>query len=139
VATALLLLPQVPLLFGVTLAVSPTHTLVAPPRTGLAGMALITTFVDEGDTHPFEFLTVKVNVVAGVNPVTVYVVPVFILVVPPGLRVRVQVPEAGNPLKATLPVGVVQVGWVITPTTGAVGLAFTVKDIVLKHPSEVRV
>jgi hypothetical protein len=43
-------------------------------------------------------------------------------VVPPGERVRVQVPDAGNPLKATLPVATVQVGWVMVPTTGAVGV-----------------
>ena len=59
--------------------------------------------------------------------------------VPPGERVRVQVPDAGKPLNATLPVGVVQVGCVIIPTIGAVGLAFTVNDMVLEHPSEVRV
>ena len=36
----------------------------------------------------------------------------------------VQAP-AGNPLKATLPVGVVQVGCVIVPTIGATGAAGT--------------
>ena len=46
-------------------------------------------------------------------------------------------PEAGRPLKTTLPVGVVHVGWVIVPTTGAVGLALTVKGVGLLHPSEV--
>ena len=34
----------------------------------------------------------------------------------------VQVPEAGKPLKATLPVAVVQVGGVIVPTIGAEGV-----------------
>ena len=37
------LLHQVPPVAGVTLAVEPTHTLVAPPKVGLAGMALIAT------------------------------------------------------------------------------------------------
>ena len=32
----------------------------------------------------------------------------------------VQVPEAGKPLKTTLPVATVQVGWVIIPIVGAV-------------------
>ena len=34
----------------------------------------------------------------------------------------VQVPEAGKPLKTTLPVATVQVGWVMVPTVGAVGV-----------------
>ena len=38
---------------------------------------------------------------------------------PDGLPVMVQLPVAGKPLKATLPVATVQVGWVIVPTTGA--------------------
>ena len=44
------------------------------------------------------------------------------VVVPPGVLVRVQVPEAGNPLRITLPVATPQMGWVIAPTTGAVGV-----------------
>ena len=49
--------------------------------------------------------------------------PVPVLLTAPGLRVSVQVPTAGRPLKATLPVAVVQVGGVIVPTIGAVGVA----------------
>ena len=30
-------------------------------------------------------------------------------------------PEAGIPLKTTLPVAIAQVGWVMVPTVGAVG------------------
>ena len=30
-------------------------------------------------------------------------------------------PEAGNPLKTTLPVAIAQVGWMIIPTVGEVG------------------
>ena len=30
-------------------------------------------------------------------------------------------PEAGKPLKTTLPVAIAQVGWVMVPTVGAVG------------------
>jgi hypothetical protein len=54
------------------------------------------------------------------------VVPVPVIVEPPGVAVTVQVPDAGSPLKATLPVAVVQVGWVMAPTIGAVGISFTV-------------
>lgn len=38
----------------------------------------------------------------------------------------VHVPLAGKPLKVTLPVAMAQVGWVMVPTTGAVGNGFTV-------------
>ena len=40
----------------------------------------------------------------------------------PGFLVRVHVPEEGRPLRATLPVGTAQVGWVNVPTTGADGV-----------------
>jgi hypothetical protein len=52
----------------------------------------------------------------------VELVPVPEVVVPPGDRVRVHVPVAGNPPKTTLPVAKAQVGWVIVPTVGAVGV-----------------
>ena len=48
--------------------------------------------------------------------------PVPVAVAPPGVAVTVHVPE-GKPLKATLPVATEHVGWVITPITGAGGLA----------------
>ena len=57
---ALLLLAHVPDVFGVTLAVKPTQTEAAPPVTGFVGMALITTFVEEGDEQSLTFVTVKV-------------------------------------------------------------------------------
>jgi hypothetical protein len=44
-----------------------------------------------------------------------------VVVVPPGVRINVQVPVAGKPFKTTLPVATAQVGWVIVPTVGAVG------------------
>ena len=47
------------------------------------------------------------------------VVPV--VVIPPGIRVRVHEP-VGNPLKLTLPVATEQVGWVIPPMPGAFGV-----------------
>ena len=48
--------------------------------------------------------------------------PLPVVVAPPGLAVTVQVPEDGNPLSATLPVATPHMGWVIAPTTGAVGV-----------------
>ena len=47
--------------------------------------------------------------------------PVPVVVVPPGVLVKVHVPEAGKPLNTTLPVAIAQVGWVMVPTVGAVG------------------
>ena len=51
----------------------------------------------------------------------VVVVPEPVVVAPPGLALTVHVPEAGKPLRSTLPVGVVQSGSVTVPTTGEVG------------------
>jgi hypothetical protein len=64
----------------------------------------------------------------------VVVVPVPV-VVPPGVLVRVHVPEPGNPLKTTLPVGVGQVGCMIVPTLGADNcVTVTVKFVALIVP-----
>ena len=60
------------------------------------------------------------------SPDIVVLVPEPLVVFPPGLRVNVQVPEEGNPLKTTLPVETLQVGCVMVPTVGAAS-AFTVK------------
>ena len=57
------------------------------------------------------------------SPVMVVLVPVPELVTFPGLRVKVQVPVAGKPFNTTPPVAVEQVGCVIVPTEGAVGVA----------------
>ena len=46
-----------------------------------------------------------------------------VVVVPPGVRVNIHVPVAGKPDNSTLPVAKAQVGWVIVPTVGAVGVA----------------
>jgi hypothetical protein len=75
------------------------------------------------DVHPSELVTVSVYVEPPVKPVNVAVVPEPFNI-PDGLPVTVQFPELGNPLKATLPVGLEHVGCVIVPTTGAVGKAF---------------
>jgi hypothetical protein len=52
---------------------------------------------------------------------TVELVPVPVVVVPPGVRIKVQLPVTGKPFNTTLPVATAQVGWVIVPTVGAVG------------------
>lgn len=71
--------------------------------------------------------------------VTVLVAPEPVIVMLPGERVRVQLPVAGRPLRATLPVDRAHVGWVIVPTTGAVGvsgcvLITTLEDAGETHP-----
>jgi hypothetical protein len=48
-------------------------------------------------------------------------VPVPVVVVPPGVLVNVQLPVAGKPLNTTLPVTTEQVGCVMVPTVGADG------------------
>ena len=52
----------------------------------------------------------------------VELVPEPVVVIPPGDLVNVQVPVAGNPDTTTLPVATLQVGWVIVPIVGAVGV-----------------
>jgi hypothetical protein len=82
----------------------------------------MTTFPDVDEIHPDEFVTVKVYV-PSIKPEIVLFVPDPGVVIPPGARVRVHVPLEGKPLKSTPPVETVQVGVVITPITGAVGVA----------------
>jgi hypothetical protein len=60
------------------------------------------------------------------------------MVEPPGVAVTVHVPDAGSPLKAALPVAVVQVGWVMAPTTGADGVAGCALMIALSDEAEVQ-
>ena len=69
----------------------------------------------------------SVNVVEVVDPV---------FVAPP-VAVTVQLPD-GRPLRATLPVAVEQVGCVIAPTTGAVGVAGCVLITASPEPVEVQ-
>jgi hypothetical protein len=72
------------------------------------------------------------------KPLNVPVVPVPVMVEPPGVAVMVQVPDAVSPLKATLPVAIVQVGWVMAPTTGAAGVAGCVLMVALSDEVEVQ-
>jgi hypothetical protein len=76
---------------------------------GTAGPAFITILPIEGETHPDASVTVKVYV-PGARFETVVEFPVPVEVTAPGFLVRVQVPEEGRPLRATLPVAIVQLG-----------------------------
>src|SRR5215467_7354315 len=83
---------------------------------GVGGCALMTTLADEGEIHPAALVTVKLYVPAArLLIVVVAVLPV----IAPGLIVQL---PAGRPLNTTDPVATVQVGCVIAPTTGAVGI-----------------
>ena len=52
----------------------------------------------------------------------VLVAPVPVVVTPSGFRVSVHVPVAGKEVRATLPLAVAQLGCVMVPTTGLVGV-----------------
>ena len=74
------------------------------------------------DVQPEEVkFTVNVYVVLADNPEKLAVVAEPVMVAPPGLAVTVHA-AAGKPLRATVAVANAQVGWVIVPTTGAVGV-----------------
>jgi hypothetical protein len=49
--------------------------------------------------------------------------PVPVVVTPPGVLVNVQVPDDGKLLNTTLPVATAHVGCVVIPTVGAIGVA----------------
>jgi hypothetical protein len=108
-----------------TLPVAEVHvggvTIPAKGAAGVGGCSLITRLADAGETHPYELVTVKVYVPAGIVA-AVKVAPSPVLESPPGERVKVHVPDAGNPLNATLPVELIQVGLVIVPINGAAGI-----------------
>ena len=76
----------------------------------------MTTFADAGDIHPAALVTVKLYVPVA-RPVIVVVAPVPAIA--PGFIVQL---PAGSPLSTTEPVAIVQVGWVMAPTTGAIGV-----------------
>jgi hypothetical protein len=82
----------------------------------------ITTFADADEVQPEALVTVYVYVPSESADI-VELVPVPVDVVPPGFLVRVHVPVEGNPFKMTLPVAKAQLGCVIVPTVGAVGVA----------------
>ena len=69
----------------------------------------MTTFPDATEIHPETLVTVKVYVPVA-SPDIVVVIPVPLVVAPPGDLDKVQVPDAGKPLNTTLPVATAQVG-----------------------------
>lgn len=81
----------------------------------------MTTFVELGEVHPDEFVTMK-EYVPVERPLIVVLVPVPVIVPPPGVLVKVHVPVDGNPFKITAPVAIVQFGCVTAPTDGAEGV-----------------
>jgi hypothetical protein len=87
---------------------------------GVAGCGLTVALADAAEVQ-VPSLTVKVYVFAA-RPMKVAVAPDPISVVDPTVSVTVHAPT-GNPLRATLPVAVAHVGWVIVPIIGAVGVA----------------
>ena len=92
---------------------------VMVPTIGVAavGTALITMLALAAEIQPVAVsVTVKLCVVDTAKPVSVVVVP--LPAIAPGFIVHA---PAGNPLSATLPVGIVQVGCVIVPTIGEAG------------------
>jgi hypothetical protein len=103
---------------SITLPVDSVHVgCVIDPTNGAVGYTgpVITTLT-VGEVHPTELVTVKLYV-AGARPDTVKLEPEPDIA--PGLIV--QFPE-GNPFSTTLPVASAQVGIVIVPTVGAVGV-----------------
>jgi hypothetical protein len=85
------------------------------------GCELITAEPDPAEIHPLLSVTVKVYV-PELSPEKLAVVPEFEIVAPPGDAVTVQIPVDGSPLKETVPVDTEQVGCVIEPVIGAVGV-----------------
>jgi hypothetical protein len=93
---------------------------------GDPGAELTTTLPEAADLQPVELVTVKVYVPGG-RPETVVLVPDPVVTTSPGVLIKFQVPDEGNPLNITLPVGTAHVGCVTVPVAGAAGMAFTVK------------
>ena len=103
---------------------------------GVTGCALMVALNDATEVHVPSF-TVKVYVFAA-RPLNTPVVPVPVMVADPGDAVTVQAP-AGNPLRATLPVDTVQVGCVMVPMMGAVGVTGCALMVALNDAKEVHV
>jgi hypothetical protein len=72
------------------------------------------------------------------SPAKIAVVPVPVDVDPPGVAVTVQVPEAGNPLSATLPVAREQVGCVTAPAMGAAGVSGWAVTVAVPEAADVQ-
>ena len=110
--------------FSTTLPVGDAHAdgcvmIPAMGAVGAGGGALIITSAEGFDIHPAAAVTLKLYV-PGIRFEMVVLVPVPVIA--PGLIVHV--PVEGRPLSTTLPVVAAhEAGWVIVPTTGAVGAA----------------
>ena len=65
-------------------------------------------------------------------------VPVPVVVTAPGDLVNVHVPLDGNPPNTTLPVAVAQVGCVIVPTVGELGVAGCAFTVTFDEATEVQ-
>ncbi len=102
------------------------------------GCALTIALADATETQLDEFVTINVCVCPAVKPEIVPVVPVPVAL-PEGEPVTVQEPDAGKPLNATLPVAVEQVGWVIVPIVGVVGVVGCALTTALADATEVHV
>jgi len=92
---------------------------------GTGGCGLITALFEGPDEHKFAVVTVNVYA-PGERPVKVVVVPLPEEIFPIGFEVITQLSEGGKPLITTLPVLIVQVGWVINPITGTAGTVLIV-------------
>ena len=77
----------------------------------------MTTLAEATEVHPTELVTVKLYVPVTRPEIVVLVVEPAIA---PGLMVQL---PAGKPFSTTLPVAKAQVGCVMVPTVGAVGVA----------------
>jgi hypothetical protein len=65
----------------------------------------------------------------------VVLIPVPVVIIPPGVLVKVHVPDSGKLFKITLPVANVQVGCVIETTSGTgYGLTVICKGVALLGP-----
>lgn len=111
-----LIIVQLPVIgspFITTLPVGTAHVgCVTVPIIGVEGLGdweFIVTEVEGSEVQPAELETVKVYAPAE-SPEIVVLIPVPVVVTPPGNRVNVQVPLEGNPFRTTLPVDNPQVG-----------------------------
>lgn len=112
-----------PLISTLPVGVAQSGSVTVPTigAVGTDGAGLMVASKEATDAQPLLSATEKVYVF-GFKPLTVPVVPLPVIVEPPGDAVMIHVPVFGSPLNCTLPVLTVQVGCVIVPITGAVGV-----------------
>ena len=98
---------------------------------------MITTFADAAEIQPDALVTVKVYVVPATSPFMVLLAPLPEVIIPPGVIINFHDPVAGRPLKTTLPVAMLIVGWVIVPTLGAFGVDGWALMVILEDETEI--